>query len=79
MTGDGTTATGGMRGITDDTPEHTGAVGEAGSIDGVSGAGGTPELTQHDNAPAPTVPEVRAPEAGDGLIQPEGVTGSPDP
>ncbi|BDP43263.1 hypothetical protein DAETH_32320 [Deinococcus aetherius] len=43
MTDDGATATGGMRGITDDTPEHAGAPGEAGSVDGVSAFGGEPE------------------------------------
>lgn len=44
MTGndDGAAATGGMRGITEDTPDHVGAPGEAGSIDGVSAAGAEP-------------------------------------
>lgn len=43
MTDDGTTATGGLSGITEDTPGHAGAPGEAGSIDGVSAFGGEPE------------------------------------
>ncbi|WP_019587958.1 hypothetical protein [Deinococcus apachensis] len=45
MTGnnDGATATGGLRGITEDTPDQAGVPGEAGSIDGVSAAGAPPE------------------------------------
>ncbi len=44
MTGndDGAAATGGMRGITEDTPNNAGAPGEAGGIDGVSAAGAEP-------------------------------------
>ncbi|WP_345454476.1 hypothetical protein [Deinococcus aluminii] len=43
MTDDGVTATGGLRGITEDTPEQAGAPGEAGGIDGVSAAGARTE------------------------------------
>lgn len=43
MTDDGMTATGGLRGISEDTPEQAGTPGEAGAIDGVSAAGAPTE------------------------------------
>lgn len=39
MTDEGSAATGGLRGIEEDRPGEAGAPGEAGSVDGVSGAG----------------------------------------
>ncbi|WP_216323783.1 hypothetical protein [Deinococcus aestuarii] len=69
MTDDGGAATGGMRGITDDTPEHAGAPGEAGSVDGVSAFGGEPETGESGAARA---------HAGDPPQNPEAVTADLD-
>lgn len=64
MTDDGATATGGMRGILDDTPGHAGTPGEAGSVDGVSAFGGEPETGE---AEAFTAPDRDSPETTDAI------------
>ena len=46
MTDDGMTATGGLHGITEDTPERAGAPTGAGSIDGISAAGDPPATAE---------------------------------
>lgn len=41
-----TTATGGLHGITEDTPGHAGTPQEAGSIDGISALGTPPDTAE---------------------------------
>lgn len=90
MTGNngGATATGGMSGITKDTPGHAGVPGEAGGIDGVSAAGAPPETydvsgnaDDADGTGGSTKPDEGAEaESGEGLVSGDtgGVTGTSD-
>ncbi|WP_102126107.1 hypothetical protein [Deinococcus planocerae] len=88
MTDDGAAATGGMRGITEDTPDHAGAPGEAGSVDGVSAFGGEPEVGEAEGFIAPDDPPQatdavtadRQGEREEGLVSGlgGGVTGTDD-
>ncbi|GBF07683.1 hypothetical protein DAERI_160061 [Deinococcus aerius] len=88
MTGndDGGAATGGMSGITEDTPDQAGVPGEAGSIDGVSAAGAPPETYDvsgnADGSGESPGQEGGAAEAesGEGLVSGDtgGVTGTSD-
>lgn len=91
MTGndDGATATGGMRGITEDSPGHAGVPGEAGGIDGVSAAGAPPETydvsgnaddADGTQGSSEQEDEGAQAESGEGLVSGDtgGVTGTSD-
>ncbi|MEF2277075.1 hypothetical protein V3W47_02115 [Deinococcus sp. YIM 134068] len=82
MTDDGSLATGGMTGITEDTPGHAGAPGEAGSIEGISAFGDDTETPEEGDTPPDLPGTPLDPEGGheEGLITDGrgGVTGTSD-
>jgi len=61
----GTTATGGLHGITEDTPGHAGSPRGAGSIDGISSAGASSDTAENSRITGGTQITLETAEANE--------------